>query len=112
MNTSHASTVVGETLKIAGALNLANMPRILAETAAYASQEKLPDFLSIDFADVTDIDSSAVSLLLHWRREAQRLDKALQYAHLPANLKALAELYGVDEMIHCPLQKQKNTPAA
>ena len=111
MNTSHASTVVGETLKIAGALNLTNMPRILAETAAYASQAELPDHLSIDFAEVTDIDSSAVALLLHWRREALRMDKSLQYVHLPVNLKALAELYGVDDLIHCPFQKQKNASA-
>ena len=112
MNTSHASTVVGETMKIAGALNLTSMPRILAETTAYASQSVLPDHLSIDFADVTDIDSSAVSLLLHWRREALRLDKALRYGNLPANLVSLAELYGVDGLIHCPFQKQKNAPAA
>ncbi|HEX9391890.1 MAG TPA: STAS domain-containing protein [Usitatibacteraceae bacterium] len=111
MDTSPASTVIGETLKIAGALNLANMPRILAETAAYASQPQLPACLAIDFGEVTDIDSSAVSLLLHWRREALRLGKALQYAHLPVNLKALAELYGVDDMIHCPLQKQKTASA-
>lgn len=111
MNTTHASTVIGETMKVAGELNLINMPRILAETASYSSQAQLPDCLSIDFADVTDIDSSAVSLLLHWRREALRLQKSIRYVNLPPNLESLAELYGVAELIHCPSQKQKNTPA-
>jgi ABC-type transporter Mla MlaB component len=51
-----------------------------------------------------------VALLLHWRRAADRLQKSLRYVHLPQNLVALAQLYGVDDMIHCPLQ-QKNSAA-
>ena len=102
----HASTVVGETLMLAGALNLANMSRLLAETEAYVAQPTLPEALVIDFAEVTDVDSSGVALLLHWRREAQRIGKPLRYVHLPPNLASLAELYSVDEMIHCPTQKQ------
>jgi ABC-type transporter Mla MlaB component len=96
------STVVGETLMLAGALNLANM----SETAAYVAQPSLPQALVIDFAEVTDVDSSGVALLLHWRREALRIGKPLRYVHLPPNLVSLAELYSVDEMIHCPTQKQ------
>jgi phospholipid transport system transporter-binding protein len=109
VNFDHASTVVGETLMLAGALNLANMARLLAETEEYVAQPKLPEALVIDFAEVTDVDSSGVALLLHWRREALRLGKALRYVHLPHNLASLAELYSVDEMIHCPTQKL--TPA-
>jgi phospholipid transport system transporter-binding protein len=108
----HTSTVVGETLMLAGALNLANMSRLLAETAEYIAQPKLPEALVIDFAEVTDVDSSGVALLLHWRREALRLGKALRYVHLPPNLVSLAELYSVDEMIHCPTQKQATAVAA
>ena len=104
MDTLQSSTVVGEVLQIEGALNIANMPRLLGETSAYATQKDLPDCLAIDFSHVTEIDSSAVALLLHWRREASRLDKALRYIHLPPNLQSLAELYGVDQLIHCPSQ--------
>mgnify|MGYP000591932524 CR=1 FL=1 len=103
----HSSTVVGEVLQIDGALNFESMPRILEETALYAAQETLPSCLAIDLANVTDIDSSAVALLLHWRREATRLGKALRYVHLPQNLVTLAQLYGVDEMIHFPSQQAK-----
>ena len=108
----HSSTVVGETLMLAGALNLANMSRLLAETAAYIAQPTLPEALVIDFAEVTDVDSSGVALLLHWRREAQRLNKPLRYVHLPPNLASLAELYSVNEMIHCPTQKETSAVAA
>jgi phospholipid transport system transporter-binding protein len=102
MNTAYSSTVVGEVLQLQGPLNLSSMTRLLEETAAYARQSALPDCLAIDFANVTDIDSSAVALMLHWRREAEKLGKALRYVHLPANLQSLAELYGVDSLIHCP----------
>ena len=105
MNTTHSSTVVGEVLQIEGALNFVSMPRILEETSLYAAQDNLPSCLAIDFANVTDIDSSAVALLLHWRREAARLGKSLRYVHLPQNLATLSQLYGVDEMIHCPSQQ-------
>lgn len=104
MGAPYTSTVVGEVLQIEGALNFANMPRLLAETSEYVAQGNLPDCLAIDFSHVTDIDSSAVALLLHWRREALRMGKSLRYINLPANLRSLAELYGVDEMIHCPMQ--------
>jgi ABC-type transporter Mla MlaB component len=104
------STIVGERLMLAGALNLASMPRLLEETKAYISQPTLPECLVIDFAEVTEVDSSGVALLLHWRRQALKLGRALRYVHLPHNLASLAELYGVDDLIHCPTQKQ--TPAA
>lgn len=99
------STVVGEVLQLEGPLNLVAMPARLAETTAYASQETLPDCLTIDFKGVTDIDSSGVALLLHWRRTAQRLGKALRYINLPPNLASLAMLYGVNDLIHCPQQR-------
>ena len=112
MDTVQSSTVVGEVLKIEGALNFANMQRLLAESSAYSRQQSLPDYLAIDFSNVTDIDSSAVALLLHWRREAMRLDKALRYIHLPPNLLSLAELYGVVELVQCPTQQSQSAPAA
>ena len=99
-----ASTVTGEVLVLDGALNLSAMPLRLAETDAYATQSALPDCLTIDFKNVNEIDSSGVALLLHWRREASKMGKSLRYVHLPANLAALAELYGVADLIHCPTQ--------
>ena len=111
MDSIQTSTVIGEVLKVEGALNFASMSRLLAESSAYSMQPTLPECLAIDFSNVTEIDSSAVALLLHWRREATRLDKALRYIHLPANLVSLAELYGVDQLIHCPAQQIPCPPA-
>jgi phospholipid transport system transporter-binding protein len=72
---------------------------VLAQSAEYAARADLPDRLTIDFAGITAVDSSAVALLLEWRREALRLKKVLEFVNLPANLLALATLYGVAELI-------------
>jgi phospholipid transport system transporter-binding protein len=88
-----------EVLALAGPLSFESLPRVLQESEAYCSRTDLPDRLTIDFAAVTDVDSSAVALLLEWRREAARLGKGLNFVNLPANLLALAELYGVSGLI-------------
>ena len=55
--------------------------------------------VTVDLAAVTEVDSSALSLLLEWRREAGRNGRTIRYLNLPANLTSLAELYGVTEFV-------------
>lgn len=55
--------------------------------------------VTVDLAQVTEVDSSAVSLLLEWHREAGRNGRAVRFLKLPDNLKSLATLYGVTELI-------------
>ena len=89
----------GEVLTLEGALSFETLPGVLEQSAEYVARSDLPERLTIDFANITHVDSSAVALLLEWRREARRLGKALEFVNLPANLLALAELYGVVELI-------------
>lgn len=88
-----------EVLALEGALSFETLPRVLEESRAYSSRPDLPDRLTIDFAAITEVDSSAVALLLEWRREAARRGKGLNFVNLPANLLALADLYGVTGLI-------------
>lgn len=88
-----------EVLKIEGSLTFANLPRILDETRDFASRSDLPDALAIDLSAISEVDSSAVALLLKWRREAKRLGKRLEFINIPGNLAALAELYDVTEFV-------------
>jgi phospholipid transport system transporter-binding protein len=92
-----------EVLALQGALSFETVPGVLAESARYAERPDLPDRLTIDFAAITAVDSSAVALLLEWRRVAQRRGKTLVFVNLPANLLALAKLYGVTELIQTAL---------
>ena len=93
------AAVSGEVLALTGELSFATIPQVLEESAACAARPDLPERLTIDFAAITSVDSSAVALLLDWRRMAAKRGKTLVFVNLPANLKALAELYGVGELI-------------
>ena len=52
-----------------------------------------------DLASVQSVDSSAVAVLLEWKRAATRAGAALSYINLPASLQSLATRYGVDEFL-------------
>lgn len=54
----------------------------------------------VDFAQVKDVDTSAVSLLLEWRRRAVAENKSLSFANFPASLTNLVALYGVEDLIN------------
>jgi len=53
----------------------------------------------IDFHQVNEVDSAALGLIIECRREAERAGTALRCINLPANLKSLATLYGVLDLI-------------
>lgn len=89
----------GEVLALEGALSFETIPAVLAQSVDYAARGDLPERLTIDFAKVGAVDSSAVALLLEWRRQAMKRGKTLVFVNLPANLLALAGLYGVADLI-------------
>ena len=53
----------------------------------------------IDASALTQFDSSALAVLLAGRREAIAAGKAFSVSNLPAQLRQLAGLYGVAELI-------------
>lgn len=55
---------------------------------------------AIDFAKVDDIDTSAISLILEWKRRAQLENQPVKFVNLPENLTSLTQLYGVAELIN------------
>ena len=94
-----STAVAGEVLALTGELSFETIPQVLEESATYVARTDLPDRLTIDFAGITGVDSAAVALLLDWRRMAAKRGKTLVFVNLPANLLALADLYGVAELI-------------
>ena len=52
-----------------------------------------------DLGQVDDADSSAVAVMLGWLRVADRSRSTLKFAHIPAGVRSLAELYGVAELL-------------
>ncbi len=52
-----------------------------------------------DLASIQTADSSAVAVLLAWKRAARASGVALAYINIPAGLKSLTALYGVDALL-------------
>jgi phospholipid transport system transporter-binding protein len=82
-------------LVVSGALTLASVAADLdAGIAAIAEGAR-----SVDLAEVGELDSSALALLLAWLREAKRLERDLVFTNLPRGLSTIAQLYGVAELL-------------
>ena len=94
-----STVAANEVLRVEGNLSYETIPAVLARTEEFAARADLPQEVRIDFAAVTGVDSAAVALLLEWRRMALVRKKTLVFENLPANLLALAKLYGVAELI-------------
>ena len=85
----------GNQLRVRGALTVANAAALCA-----AGKQHLGDGdLVVDLAAVTDVDSTALSLLFEWRRAAQQNSFHISFRNLPASLKSLAALYGVADLV-------------
>lgn len=81
--------------RLQGPITMANAKGLLEEGARLLRDQ---DAL-FDFEQVEEVDSSAVSLMLAWLREAGRQQRQLRFTRLPENLKTLAALYGVLDLI-------------
>lgn len=80
---------------VSGDIFMDNANAILSQSDALL----MVDALEIDFSAVTDVDTAALSLIMEWQRRAVASSCKVTFAHLPANLTSLAELYGVTEFI-------------
>ena len=85
----------GDKFSVQGPVTIANVVAVIAQGAALFDR----DDLVIDLAQMSEVDSSAVSMLLEWQREASRNNRQLRFTNMPENLQSLARLYGVSEMI-------------
>ena len=85
----------GDKLSVQGPVTIGTVVAVIAQGVALLDR----DDLVIDLAQVSEVDSSAVSMLLEWQREAGRSNRKLRFANMPENLQSLARLYGVSELI-------------
>lgn len=88
---------------ISGELTLETAKAVLAETE---SQFDKSAQLDIDLAQVSRADSAGLALLITWMRQAKQSDKKISFAHLPAQMLAIAKASGLDTIL--PL-KQANS---
>lgn len=88
-------TIDGGRGALAGAVTLDNVGAVLEE----GNRVFTAPVVTVDLSGITEVDSTAVSVLLEWRRAALRDKRVIEYVNFPANLRSLIELYGMDELL-------------
>ncbi len=84
----------GNRYLIDGPVTLDNVGALIAEGTAFDG-----DRVIVDLAGVTRADSSVLSLLLEWTRRFSGSGRQIAFASLSDNLRSLADLYGVADLI-------------
>lgn len=88
----------GGGLSVKGPITIDNAVAVVARGATWFDH----DDLIIDLTQVTEVDSSAVSVLLEWQREANRRNCRMSFVNMPPKLQSLVQLYGVSELMRLP----------
>ena len=85
----------GPRMVVSGPVTLANAAAVLEE-----GRRHLADGVrTIDLAEVSDMDSALLALLLAWLRDARLRAQPLAFTQLPESLRTIARLYGVDRLL-------------
>jgi len=92
-------TRTGEQLQVSGSVTISTANAVFKDGLKLLGSGGTNKNMVIDFNQLEKVDSSAVSLMLVWMREAQRSNVALRFANVPENLMSLTKLYGVAELL-------------
>lgn len=85
----------GRSIYVRGAVIVDNVVEITRQGTALLDE----DVMVVDLAEVTEVDSSVISMLFEWLRQAHARNQQLYFVNLPANLSSLIQLYGVADFI-------------
>ena len=88
-------TQQGNQWQVVGDVLIDNASSLLAQTSLFNINEDIV----VDLSAVTDVDTSALSLMLEWQRRVTALNHKILFQHVPLNLMSLAGLYGVTYFI-------------
>ena len=85
----------GPRLVLSGAVTLGNAAALLEEGRRHIAE----GVQTVDLAEVNEMDSALLAVLLAWLRDAHSREKKLAFVNLPESLRTIAQLYGVDRLI-------------
>ena len=80
---------------VSGPVTLDNVATVVEEGRRHLEE----GVRTVDLGEVTEMDSSLLAAMLAWLRDARRLGHDLSFANLPASLRTIARLYGVDGLL-------------
>jgi phospholipid transport system transporter-binding protein len=85
----------GPRMLVSGPVTLANVTALLEEGRRHLAE----GVQTIDLAEVSEMDSALLALLLAWLRDASAGGHVVVFANLPESLRTIARLYGVDGLL-------------
>lgn len=85
----------GERYRLVGPVTFGNVSDVLDDGERQFTGPRAV----VDFAGVTDADSSALSLMLEWQRRANRRGAKIAFVNLGEGIESLMALYGVADLI-------------
>jgi len=85
----------GRKITVSGPVTLANAARVLEEGRQHLAEGAR----SVDFGEVTEMDSALLALALAWLRDAREAKREIAFANLPEALQTLSRLYGVEGLL-------------
>ena len=81
-------------VRVSGAVTIAN-----AAAVSEAGKQELNADITFDLAGVTEVDSTALSVLFEWQRAAKEKKIKVSFRNLPDSMRSLASLYGVADLV-------------
>ena len=84
---------LGNKWHVSGDVLMDNANNVLTQSSTF----NMGSEIEIDFSDVKNVDTAALSLMLEWQRRALVAGSQLKFSNLPASLTSLADLYGVHD---------------
>jgi phospholipid transport system transporter-binding protein len=85
----------GARMLVSGPVTLANVAALLEEGRRHIAE----GVQTVDLGEVSEMDSALLALLLAWLRDATARTQPISFANLPASLRTIARLYGVDRLL-------------
>ena len=81
--------------KLSGSITYDEIPSLIEKTKNF----NWSDSIQVDFSQVKHVDTSALSLIFEFKRNAKRNNQIVTINTPPKNLLKLAKLYGVEDLI-------------
>jgi ABC-type transporter Mla MlaB component len=92
------ATAGADRLAVRGALTF-DTARVASAAGLRALTASAPRKLEIDFAEVTAADSAGLAVCLVWLARAKREGRELRLTNLPASIRSLARISGIESLI-------------
>jgi phospholipid transport system transporter-binding protein len=85
----------GRKITVSGPVTLANAARVLEQGRQHLAEGAR----TVDFGEVSEMDSALLALALAWLREAREAKRELTFANVPEALQTLSRLYGTEALL-------------